>query len=60
MLQIENNNTNYDNFDFSFNLGLGYKILEKVRINTRYFLGIIEKDNSIKPSVFSLIIENKI
>jgi hypothetical protein len=41
-------------------LGLGYKILEKVRINTRYFLGIIERDNLIKHSVFSLGIENKI
>jgi hypothetical protein len=56
----QNNNTNYDKFDLGFNLGLGYKILENVRINTRYFLGLIERDNSIKPSIFSLGIEYEI
>jgi len=56
----QSNNTNYDKFDLGFNLGLGYKILENLRINTRYFLGIIERDNSIKPSVFSLGIEYEI
>ncbi len=56
----QNNNTNYDKFDLGINLGLGYKISEKLRINTRYFLGLIERDNSIKPSVFSLGIEYKI
>jgi hypothetical protein len=56
----QNNNTNYDKFDFGFNLGLGYKILEKVRINTKFFLGLIERDNAIKPSIFSLGIEYEI
>jgi len=55
-----NNNTNYDKFDLGFNVGLGYKILENRRINTRYFLGIIERDNSIKPSVLSVGIEYEI
>ena len=53
----QNNNTNYDKFDLGFNVGLGYEIFENLRINTRYFLGLIERDNSIKPSVFSLGIE---
>ncbi|WOC39974.1 porin family protein [Polaribacter sp. HL-MS24] len=56
----QNNNTNYDKFDLGFNLGLGYKISEKLRINIRYFLGLIERDNSIKPSIFSLGIEYEI
>lgn len=56
----QNNNTNYDKLDFGFNLGLGYKVLEKVRIKTKYFFGIIERDNSIKPSVFSLGVEYEI
>jgi len=55
-----NNNVDYDKFDLGFNLGLGYNLLENVRINTRYFLGLIERDNSIKPSVFSLGIEYEI
>tara|TARA_B110000238_G_C15905764_1_gene344016 strand:- start:16 stop:666 length:651 start_codon:yes stop_codon:yes gene_type:complete len=56
----QNNNTNYDKFDLGFNVGLGYEIFENMRINTRYFLGLIERDNSIKPSVFSLGIEYEI
>ena len=56
----QNNNTNYDKFDLGFNVGLGYEIFENIRINTRYFLGLIERDNSIKPSVFSLGIEYEI
>jgi outer membrane phospholipase A len=55
-----NNNVDYDKFDLGFNLGLGYNLLENVRINTRYFLGLIERDNSIKPTVFSLGIEYEI
>jgi hypothetical protein len=31
-----------------------------MRINTRYFLGLIERDNSIKPTVFSTGIEYEI
>jgi hypothetical protein len=54
------NNTNYDKFDFGFNIGLGYKVLEKMRVNTKYFIGIIERENSIKPSIFSLGIEYEI
>lgn len=56
----QNESTSYDKFDLGFNLGLGYKIIENIRINTRYFLGLIERDNSIKPSVFSLGIEYEI
>jgi hypothetical protein len=56
----QNNNTDYDKFDLGLNIGLGYKILENVRINTRYFLGLIERDNAIKPSIFSLGIEYEI
>ena len=57
---FQNNNMENDKFDLGFNIGLGYKILENVRINTKYFLGIIERDNVIKPSIFSLGIEYEI
>ncbi|WGH75976.1 porin family protein [Tenacibaculum tangerinum] len=56
----QNINTNYDKFDLGFNIGLGYEVFENMRINTRYFHGLIERDGSIKPSVFSLGIEYKI
>jgi hypothetical protein len=53
-------NSNYDKFDFGLNIGLGIHLKENIRINTRTFLGIIERDNSIKPLVFSLGIEYEI
>ena len=55
-----NNNMDYDQFDFGFNIGIGFSLLENMRINTRTFLGIIERDNSIKPLVLSLGIEYEI
>ena len=51
------NNLNYDKFDLGFNIGLGYALFENIRIHTKYFLGLIERDNSIKPSIFCLGIE---
>ena len=47
----------YDRFDLSFGLGTGYKLSQNLIINTRYLFGIIERDNSIKSSVFSLGLE---
>ena len=55
-----NSNMNYDKFDFGFNIGIGLSLLENMRINTRTFLGIIERDNAIKPLVISLGIEYEI
>lgn len=49
--------TSYDRFDLGFNVGLGYKVHKNIRLNTRYFLGILERDNIIKPSIISLGIE---
>jgi hypothetical protein len=53
----ESNFTNYDKFDFGFNLGLGLKLTESLRINARSVLGIIERDDAIKPLVFNIGIE---
>ncbi|PIE77960.1 MAG: hypothetical protein CSA15_10300 [Candidatus Delongbacteria bacterium] len=53
----KNNQINYDKFDLGINIGLGYNLIENLRVNIRYFLGLIERDNLIKPSVFSLGIE---
>ena len=50
----------YDKFDFGFTFGIGYKFSEKISINTRYFFGLIERNNTIKSSVFNLGIEYKI
>ncbi|MCY2687623.1 porin family protein [Salinimicrobium sp. TH3] len=50
----------YDNFDLGLNLGTGYNLTEDLIINGRYFFGIVERDNSIKSSVFSLGLEYKL
>jgi len=55
-----NNNMDYDKFDFGFNIGLGFSLQENIRVNARTFMGIIERDNSIKPLVLSLGIEYEI
>lgn len=54
---IINEDIDYDKFDFGFNLGIGFKIVESIKLNTRYFFGLIERDNSIKSSIFSFGIE---
>ncbi|WP_203258555.1 porin family protein [Hyunsoonleella ulvae] len=48
---------NYDKFDFGFTFGIGFKLTEKISMNTRYFFGLIERNNTIKSSVFSLGLE---
>ncbi|MDO5970864.1 porin family protein [Flavivirga aquimarina] len=50
----------YDKFDFGLTFGIGYKLSEKIAVNTRYFLGLIERNNTIKSSVFNLGIEYKL
>lgn len=60
--QINDNNTlisplDYDRFDLGFNFGAGYKIHESIRINARYFQGVLERDSTFKPSIISLGIE---
>jgi hypothetical protein len=49
-----------DKFDFGLSFGIGYKISEKIGINSRYFFGLIERNNTIKSSVFNLGIEYKL
>lgn len=53
-------NYDFDNFDLSLSLGSGYKLSEDIIINARYFFGILERDNSIKSSVFTLGLEYKL
>lgn len=50
----------YDKFDLSLSLGTGYKLSRDFIINGRYSFGVIERDNSIKSSVFSLGLEYKL
>ena len=50
----------YDKFDFGLTFGIGYKFSEKISVNTRYFFGLIERNNTIKTSVFNLGLEYKI
>ncbi|MCG9793258.1 porin family protein [Flavobacterium algicola] len=50
----------YDKFDFGLTIGIGYKFSEKINLHTRYFSGLIERNNTIKSSVFNLGIECKI
>ena len=55
--QNTNQNHEYDKFDLGINLGVGFNISKKIRSNARYFLGLLERDNGIKSSTFSLGIE---
>ena len=50
----------FDNFDLGLILGAGYNLTEDLSINGRYILGIVERDNSIKSSIFSLGLEYKL
>lgn len=50
----------YDKFDFGLTFGIGYELTEKISANARYFFGLIERNNTIKSSVFNLGIEYKI
>ena len=50
----------YDKFDFGLTFGIGYKFSEKISVNTRYFFGLIERNNAIKSSVFNIGLEYKI
>jgi len=49
-------NTNAENFDFSANLGLGYKLDNGIFFQTRYNLGLKEVDEStnVKNGVFQM------
>jgi Outer membrane protein beta-barrel domain len=51
---------NYDKFDFGLSFGTGYKINEKLIINSRYFFGLLDRDGIIKSSVLNLGIEYKL
>lgn len=50
----------HDKFDLGLSVGTGYNLSEDLIINGRYFFGLIERDNSIKSSVFTLGLEYKL
>lgn len=50
----------YDNFDLGLTVGTGYNLTEDLIINGRFFYGLLERDNNIKPSVFNLGLEYKL
>jgi hypothetical protein len=56
----QNSDFDYDKFDFGLAFGIGYKLSEDLGINSRYFFGLIERNNTIKSSVFNLGIEYKL
>ncbi|WP_106794639.1 porin family protein [Aquimarina sp. Aq78] len=47
----------YDKFDLGLTVGTGYRLSNHFGINGRFFFSLIERDNSIKTSVFNLGIE---
>tara|TARA_R100000935_G_scaffold13736_5_gene27657 strand:+ start:83341 stop:83991 length:651 start_codon:yes stop_codon:yes gene_type:complete len=47
----------YDIFDFGVALGVGLKLTEQLSLNSRYFIGLIKRDDSVKSSVFNLGVE---
>lgn len=52
--------TDFDKINASLNIGIGFKLNEKLDLNLRYSLGFIERDNNYKTSVINLGIEFKI
>ena len=50
----------YDKFDMGITFGMGYQLSDRFGINSRYFFGLIERNNTIKSSVFNLGIEYKL
>jgi len=47
----------YDNFDLGLTVGTGYNFSQNLTLNGRFFFGLIERDNTVKSSVFNLGIE---
>lgn len=45
--------TNFDKFDAGATIGIGYNLTEKLELNLRYALGIIERDDNYKTSVIN-------
>ena len=51
------NISNNDKLDLGFLVGLGYKLNENFGLNTRYYFGVIKRNNGLKSSVVNLGIE---
>ncbi|KJD31368.1 hypothetical protein PK35_14750 [Tamlana nanhaiensis] len=55
------NNTFESNvFDLGLTLGFGYKIAKNLAVNLRYFLGIIERNGTLKSSVLNWGVQFKL
>ncbi|MBA4747033.1 MAG: PorT family protein [Muricauda sp.] len=46
--------SDFDEFDFGLNGGLGFDLTNQLELNLRYSYGLIERDDTIKTSVISL------
>ena len=46
-----------DSFDFGVSLGLGYKVSERVNLNSMLYSGLIKRDDKIKSFVMNIGIE---
>lgn len=51
------NLSNKDKLDLGLLVGLGYKFKENFGLNSRYYFGVIERNNMLKSSVLNLGIE---
>ncbi|MCG2432184.1 porin family protein [Aequorivita xiaoshiensis] len=51
---------NCDKFDLGASLGIGYNFTSLIGISTRYYAGLIERNNTIKSSVINLGINYKL
>ena len=51
------NLSNNDKLDLGLLVGLGYKLNENFGLNSRYYFGVIERNNGLKSSVVNLGIE---
>ncbi len=51
------NLSNNDKLDLGLLVGFGYKLNKKLGLNSRYYFGVIERNNGLKSSVLNLGIE---
>jgi len=54
---VSENCSSCDKFDFGGALGVGYIVSERININIRYFVGLIERNNTIKSSFLNFGLE---
>lgn len=56
----EERELDYDKFDLGLTVGAGYNLTKDLTLNSRFFLGLIKRNNIIKTSILNLGLEYKL